>query len=253
MAEAPWTTPRERVHVSPGQVHVWLVPTNRLEISAKPPQSLISSGELESCLRMTRPSDRRRCIAVRAALRSILGGYLGVAPSALSFATSAAGKPCLENQVDDRHPLHFNISYTGDFALIAVSRGLRVGVDVERIRAMRGSTDILKAFFSEAEQAWVRSRPDNEKSEAFIRVWTRREAASKAVGSGVMTSFLLFSVPAVPYSPSGFSLVLPESTQKSEDPTRWWMRDLCPAPGHAGSLCVESANPEPLFCRFVDW
>jgi len=137
--------------------------------------------------------------------------------------------------------------------VIAVGRGLQVGIDVERIRSMRSSAEILSNFFSKAEEAWVRSHQDDEKAEAFIRVWTRREAASKAVGSGLMASFLNFSVPAMPHSPGGFSLVLPESTGETVGLKRWWMRDLYPAPGHAGSLCVENENPEPSFWRFSDW
>ncbi|HUI73036.1 MAG TPA: 4'-phosphopantetheinyl transferase superfamily protein, partial [Spirochaetia bacterium] len=212
MAEAPWTTPSQELFLSAGQVHLWLVSTNRSEVSAKRLQSVLSSSELESCFRLTRSSYRCRCIAVRAALRAILGSYLRVPPSALAIAASPSGKPYLDNQVHDRHPLHFSISYSADFAVIAVGRGLQVGIDVERIRSMRSSAEILSNFFSKAEEAWVRSHQDDEKAEAFIRVWTRREAASKAVGSGLMASFLNFSVPAMPHSPGGFSLVLPEST-----------------------------------------
>ncbi len=156
---------------------------------------------------MIRPVDQNRYIAARAALRQILGSYLRAPPSKVIIAYSGLGKPYLGDQPDSR-PLHFNVSHSGDFALIAVSRGLRLGIDIERVREMHAADDILSDFFSPGEQALVQSHPQGERAEAFFRVWTRREAATKAVGTGLMSSFLRFSLPG---RPSVLFRVLPDA------------------------------------------
>jgi 4'-phosphopantetheinyl transferase len=198
---------------------------------------------------MIRSVDRRRYIAARAALREILGSYLRTPPSSLSIACSGSGKPFLENQ-PQVHPLHFNVSHAGDLALVAVSCGLQVGIDIERFRELKAANDILRDFFGPPEQALVQSHPQAEQAEAFFRVWTRREAAAKAVGMGLMRSFLGFSLPAAPLSPHGFSCMLPASEWQTAAQQQWWVRDFSPADGYAGALCVEKKNAEPVFWRF---
>lgn len=245
-AQAVWTTPPGRLFLHPGDVHLWLVseeaPPGSLE-------SILPPEELQRSLRMIRPADQRRYLSVRGALRGILGSYLRVSPPTISIAYSESGKPFLENQPDSRHALHFNVSHAGGLAVVVVSRGLRVGIDIERVREIEAASDILNDFFSAAEQAWVQSLPDERKTQEFFRLWTRREAASKAVGTGLLRSFSLFSMPARPLCPSGFCLALPKSARETAAQD-WWMRDLSPAPGHAGALCVENQNSEPSFWRF---
>jgi phosphopantetheinyl transferase len=125
-----------------------------------------------------------------------------------------------------------------------------VGIDIERVREVKASDDILGEFFSLEEQIWVKSHTPEEEGEAFIRVWARREAASKATGVGLLKSFLCLRLPAVQFSPSGFCLSMNELTEQTEGGQLWWMRDLTPPLGHAGALCIEKMNPEPAFFRF---
>ncbi len=245
-AQAACTTPSGRPFLHPGDVHLWLVSA---ESPRKGLECILSPEELQHSLRMVRPADQRRYLAVRGALRDILGRYLRIPPSTIIIAYSEAGKPFLDNQPDSSQALHFNVSHAGGIALVVVSRGLQVGIDIERVREIRAASDILRYFFSPAEQAWVQSLPDEEKTLEFFRLWTRREAASKAVGTALLRSFPLFSLPARPLCPGGFCVALPKSAQETAV-QEWWMRDLSPAPGHAGALCVENQNSEPSFWRF---
>src|SRR5690349_23768292 len=65
--------------------------------------------------------------STRAALRETLANYLDARPDALRF--DETGKP----RVEPRSPLHFNLTHSGDRALVAVATEREVGVDIERI------------------------------------------------------------------------------------------------------------------------
>jgi 4'-phosphopantetheinyl transferase len=186
-------------------------------------------------------------MTVRAALREVLGEYLQIHPSAINISNTESGKPFLEKQPGP-DAFDFNVSHAGDVALIAVGRCLQVGVDIERVRETKSRELVLEDFFSPAEQAWVRAQPNGTKTEAFIRAWTRREAAAKATGIGLLKAFAMMSMPAPPYSPLGFSVLLSSALTSGR---RLWIRDLNPVPGYAGALCVEKKNANPLCLRFA--
>jgi phosphopantetheinyl transferase len=124
----------------------------------------LSEEERARAARFLRPLPRRRWEAARCALRAVLGHHLGIAPAAVGLRAGRHGKPAL----DDPAPrLRFNLSHCEGMALIAVSAGREVGVDLERIGA----------------------RP-----RAFYEEWVRREAVGKCFGVG-----LAEPPPAAPY------------------------------------------------------
>ena len=77
--------------------------------------------------------DRNRFLVTRSTLRTILGQYLNTAPARLIFSYGTHGKPEVVSEHNDR-ALQFNVSHSGDFCLIAITRVGAVGVDIERIR-----------------------------------------------------------------------------------------------------------------------
>jgi 4'-phosphopantetheinyl transferase len=224
---------------------------------------VLTTREMEQCGRFLRPADRARCAAARASLRMVLARYLPGDPRTLPIAVGASGKPYLEysagarvaaadparHEADD---IQFNLSHTEEYALIAVSRGMSVGVDVERMRDLKDMEAILQGFFSEQEQSFVRAHEGEERTRAFFLLWTRREAAAKAVGIGLFDSFARVALPPAGYTRSGFRVALPRRAARTAGTESWWIRDLLPAPGHAGALCVERENAEPSLWSLQD-
>ncbi|HYA16231.1 MAG TPA: hypothetical protein VEF06_02130 [Bryobacteraceae bacterium] len=127
---------------------------------------LLSADEAERAARFRFESDRVRWARARSALRSILAGYRGEAPEALRFTYGEHGKPLLTG-------IEFNLSHAGDFAVIAVTETVPVGIDIERIRP---DIDIRKLLARLGET----DLPESV-HELYAR-WTRREARTKAVG-----------------------------------------------------------------------
>ena len=61
------------------------------------------------------------------ALHRVLAVYLGEDPARIRLETGAQGKPRL---ADPQGQLRFNLSHSGEIALVAVSGEAEVGVDV---------------------------------------------------------------------------------------------------------------------------
>ena len=250
-AGTAWMIPPRRLSLAFGDVHLWFVPVAPAGLAQRDLESLVSTAERNGCRVMTRSVDRRRFLSVRGALRKVLAGYLDVPPSRLALSRSKFGKPFLDLAWAPLEQVHFSVSHAADTAVIAVSRGLKVGVDVERVRALHARDQVLADFFCSAERDWVSSHADGGKDSAFFQVWTRREASSKAVGTRLIESLVRFSVPAMRYSPGGFPVTMPAGADPAAALQEWWIRDFAPATGHAGALCVEKENRDPLPWRFV--
>lgn len=166
-----------KVHVS----HVRLSTPARAE--------LLSDDERLRAERFRIDRDRERFIACRAALREILGGYLGLSPAAVVFSYGPHGKPYVAES-----EFRFNLSHSGDDALIAVAQGRQVGIDLERRDARLNIEQLAASFLTAGERAFVESPPNGKRMEAFLSCWTRKEAWAKAIGTGIAENPARFDV-----------------------------------------------------------
>ena len=140
---------------------------------------LLSDDERDRVTRYVMERSREQFAIARSCLRIILSGYVGRSPQSLQFTIASGGKPLLRN--DD---LHFNLSHSGDVALIAVS-GQRVGVDVEIARPIPNVASLVQRFFSREEALQFESLREELRLTAFFHGWTAKEALLKAVGVGL--------------------------------------------------------------------
>lgn len=142
------------------------VEVHLIEIATAVDDALLSGEERARAARFRFERDRLRYVASHVALHAIVGDR--------EVAYSADGKPYL---VDGS--LHFNLSHSGDFALIAVSPHAPVGVDIERHREQVSWREIANRFFTPREIASMQSEKD------FYRFWVMKEAVLKAIGTGL--------------------------------------------------------------------
>lgn len=123
------------------------------------------------------PADRRP--AARQATRAILARYLDLSPATLQFICGPFGKPELRGS-----PLSFSVSHRDDRALLAVAAQGRLGVDLEARRPLP-ELDGICAMLHPAERTLIAQASASEHEDLFYRIWTRKEAALKAVGTGL--------------------------------------------------------------------
>ena len=89
------------------------------------------------------------------------------------------GKPYFKN-----YPLQFNLSHSGSYVFCGVSHQ-EIGVDIQEIRDVK-EVSLAKRFFSERESMALEfCENDEERSQLFFRMWTRKEAYGKLTGQGL--------------------------------------------------------------------
>ena len=125
--------------------------------------------------------DRRRYLAARCAMRECLSVATGLAPGTLQIVADAFEKPYLANV----RGCYFNLSRREDWALLGISRDAEIGVDVEVRHVVDAVTMLARAHFSPDEFNSFLALESPERDDAFLRVWTRKEACLKAVGTGL--------------------------------------------------------------------
>ncbi|NUW36311.1 4'-phosphopantetheinyl transferase superfamily protein [Nonomuraea sp. SMC257] len=216
-------------------VEVWKV---RLDRPARPEwRGWLSAAERDRAAGFADAGERHRYVVAHAALRSVLGRLCGVAPEDVGFTTEESGRPCLRAGPD------FNLSHSGDRALIAVAAsGTRVGVDVERIRADLDHLELARRMYQPEEAARVRERGLAE----YFRLWTAKEAYVKATGAGLAGlrgCLVTDSVTGcwVTETAEGSATVSSRSPSQGPWPVRW----LDVAPGYAAALVTTAWTPAP--------
>jgi 4'-phosphopantetheinyl transferase len=123
---------------------------------------------------------------------------------------------------------YFSLSHSGDFIYVAAARGVRVGVDVERLRPRTDYASVGKLCLSEGEQRQLRRIAEPERGTAFLRMWCGKEAYVKAVGKGMHLPLHTVHVGVRPESGSPRGAV------------GWTLAELEAAPGYVAALAVES-------------
>lgn len=141
------------------------------------------------------PERQRAADRIRSALKrrqSVGAGYLlyclkerffiGEEPIVLSD-----GKPVFP----EKYGVHFNISHSGGYAVLAFGEA-PLGVDIEEVK--RADLKVAKRFFREEEYRYVSGREEAGQADAFCRIWTGKEAVVKASGAGLLVPLDSFSV-----------------------------------------------------------
>jgi len=153
----------------------------RVGLAGPPAGVAASDDEVGRAGRLRDERRRARFLASRAWLRVILGRYLGVDAASVRLCVASRGKPSIVDGGD----LCFSLSRSAGVALIAVSRGRSIGVDVERVQAGFDHADLAERFFTVAEADLLRELAEPDRTAEFFRLWVRKEAVAKASGAGL--------------------------------------------------------------------
>ncbi len=170
---------------------------------------------------------RREFAFTRAALRHCLGHYL---QTNAVLTVTAQGKPILRD-----HALAFNVSHSGELALLAFTMLPTVGVDVEQVVAKPHCLKLAKRFFSPREFEAIQALPPNLHERAFFATWTRKESFIKAQASSIGAGLDQFDVSVHPDQPPALL--------RSNDDQSWRLYDLALPAGYVGAItCPEAVT-----------
>ncbi|EGV18916.1 4'-phosphopantetheinyl transferase family protein [Thiocapsa marina] len=181
-----WTDGTIRYEIGSGELHLWRIRTDADGTDLSYGLSLLGDGQRERASRIRHAPYRERYIRAHAGLREILSRYLDASPRSLRFAYGPAGKPAL---ADATVPISFNLTTTGDLALVAIcagaGRSADVGVDCEWIRPRHSIEAVAQRMFAPEVLQTLASAPQDERLACFYRAWTALEADAKADGRGL--------------------------------------------------------------------
>jgi len=121
--------------------------------------------------------------------------------------------------------------------LLGFARRHRIGVDVEQVRDNMDVEGLAKRFFSANEFQVLHSLRAGQRTDAFFRGWTRKEAYLKARGEALSYGLDRVEVSLGPDEP-------PAILSADDDPDvsqHWIVQQLLPAPGFIGAVAVEPA------------
>jgi 4'-phosphopantetheinyl transferase len=221
------------------QNHVWLASLDDVGPFLDAMTDCLSQVERDRAARFKFLADQRRYLIAHAALRSVLGMYLSVHPAAIELDSSLLGKPRLAPDLAGSK-IEFNLSHSSDIALIAVARGMEVGVDVERVREDFAFEPIAQRFFTPREVTVLGDLPPELRREAFYKCWTSKEALMKGKGLGI--SGPLDEV-QIQFTDTGLH-VIPVLGD-------WTLFRLSPIGGYAAALALEKMYSEPRCYRWA--
>lgn len=234
-----WGIPPTDLHLGENDVHLW---RTRQDIPAPLQEQLeatLSDDERVRAHRFLLPHLTVHYVAARGMLRDVLARYSRQPAADLRFTYGEHGKPSMDG------PLRFNLSHSHGLALLAVTRGHEVGVDLEAVRQDIMGERIAERFFSPREVQMLGALPADQQAVGFFNCWTRKEAYIKALGSGLFLALDRFDVTLAP----GAEARLLED-RGDADLSRWELRVIEPGDGWAGALVVEGHG---LTVTCFDW
>ncbi len=175
-------------------------------------------------------------------IRAGFCAYLKQPPDGLRFKVNPFGKPEL---IAAAPGIHFNLSHSHSIAVLAVSPGVEVGIDVEDIRPIE--PEVASSSFSPAEISVLNRLEGDQWLRGFYQCWTRKEAILKAEGVGLNFPLDAFDVSLAPGVPAKLLGTRPHLTLRRP----WKLHDISPAEGTAGALAAGSPHAEVACFRLA--
>ncbi|MGN6646770.1 MAG: 4'-phosphopantetheinyl transferase family protein [Cytophaga sp.] len=150
---------------------------------------------------------------------------LGVADSIFPLKRYKNGKPYSDL-------FYFNISHSGNFAAVAVSKSIEIGLDIQKISDV--SVDSPQFFLTEEESAGMALSSLSLKAVADL--WSMKEAVAKANGKGLLLPFSKINV---------------EKGSASIDNKQWFLKELTLNAAYTCWLATSSIVSDPAY-HYID-
>jgi hypothetical protein len=115
----------------------------------------------------------------------------GVPVADVSLGREPAGRPIVVGPADHAK---VSLAHTPGLVVVAVSSGREVGVDAEGVRQV-DAVRLARRWLGVRDVRWLVSLPEAERTEAFLWLWTHKEALGKMAGIGLRGDSLRAEVP----------------------------------------------------------
>lgn len=145
---------------------------------------ILTSKEIDRANKFKLEKDSTQFIIAVGLLKKILGSYYSIPPEKVNLITNQFGKPVIST--DDCPEIKFNLSHSGEMIIYAFSLNEEVGIDIENIDPSINHLEIAEHYFTKYEVYYLKESINKEQLvNRFFRIWTRKEALIKAIGTGM--------------------------------------------------------------------
>ncbi|MDA3892627.1 MAG: 4'-phosphopantetheinyl transferase superfamily protein [Salinivirgaceae bacterium] len=228
---AAWKNLEDFPTLSHGEIHIWQVSTDNTATNFVDYTGALSEAELSKVHFFESKHARNSYVASQGALRQLLSGYLGISPKLVNIGRQKKGKPYSL----DYEGLYFNLSNSGNLAVIAFSRDSELGIDIEQMRHLPDLDEMIHTNFTSSEIKFINTKPE-ERLRRFFRFWTVKESYLKAIGEGMRLApeNIEFSM-----DNESIRLLSVKGVSEQED---WHFKEFSILADYVGTLTYDKAN-----------
>jgi 4'-phosphopantetheinyl transferase len=173
------------LEIEPQTVHVWAFSLDASVECRKQCYESLCGTEQNRAHRFVHERSRNDFVVAHGVLRQLLGRYSGLPPRIIALSSAPNGKPRLDSRSPNGAAISFNLTHSHGRALVAVSDGREVGIDLEKIEPEVRALAIARRYFCRAELAAIESAAVPLQPQTFYRYWVAKEAVLKAQGIGL--------------------------------------------------------------------
>ncbi|MHA6764982.1 4'-phosphopantetheinyl transferase family protein [Streptacidiphilus sp. PAMC 29251] len=163
------------------RIDLWVIRTDQPAPVVRRLEDLLDRSELDRAEAAVDPVRANRFTALHGIVRLLTAQRLDIPAAELVWSRGRHGKPAVAGA--DRR-LQLSYSASGALAVLALTGGRPVGVDVEELRDGRVAAGLAGRYFPVADQRYIAAAPGTpgSVSHRFTRLWCRREARVKVHG-----------------------------------------------------------------------
>jgi 4'-phosphopantetheinyl transferase len=234
---------QEKINLSTEEIHVFLFQLDLFKYDDF--FSCLSDDEVERANKLKVDDKKTQFVITRGVLRQLLSNVLDMSEKEIVFNYGEHNKPYLDCQYNNQS-VEFNVSHSGNYALIALGLKDKLGVDIEMINNKVDYQSLSQRFFSNIERKSLLKINESEQLDTFYRIWTRKEAFIKATGKGVTFGLDRFSVPA---NVETVDIINIDKTD--QDSEQWYCYDLVDNENYKTALVSSNKSKEIIFYQQV--
>ena len=176
----------------------------------------LSKDRKEKVDRLKRQELADKQILIGAFLEHCLCDYLEISDNTIEFGYNDRGKPYIKGS-----KLHFNMSHSGDYVVLAVSDH-PVGIDIERLRCGRLSV-AKRCFCKEEYEDIINAGSEENQNRRFLEYWTLKEAYVKYLGEGLLVPLDSFRI--VDVGSASVGILVKNDVLQIQKPDIWYKDD----------------------------
>lgn len=165
--------------ISEDEIHLWKFQVNQVNSTN---WNVLSSDERIRAKKFRFQKLREKYACCRSTLRILLSEYTGMDPQDIRFDYGPAGKPAMIAEQGSK--LQFNLSHSGNWCIVGITRIGPTGVDVEQVRDLPDLPGMAKQILSNNELTQFCRLPRENQQDAYFGCWTQKESILKCLGSG---------------------------------------------------------------------